>query len=83
MNSDMIRDRLMAVMVEILGIDVVEISDTTLLSDITDDSLEITETIMAIEAAFEVEIPDDAAETLPTVGSIVAYLAAQEKVSGT
>jgi acyl carrier protein len=79
MNSDMIRDRLMAVLVETLAIDAGEISDATLLSDISDDSLEITEAVMEIEAAFKVEIPDDVAENLGTVGEIIAYLAAHEK----
>jgi acyl carrier protein len=79
MNSDMIRDRLVAVLVETLAIDAGEISDATLLSDISDDSLEITEAVMEIEAAFKVEIPDDVAEKLGTVGEIIAYLAAHEK----
>ncbi|WP_112945459.1 acyl carrier protein [Rhizobium sp. UBA1881] len=79
MNSDMIRDRLVAVLVETLAIDAGEISDATLLSDISDDSLEITEAVMEIEAAFKVEIPDDVAENLGTVGEIIAYLAAHEK----
>ena len=79
MNSDMIRDRLVAVLVETLAIDAGEISNATLLSDISDDSLEITEAVMEIEAAFKVEIPDDVAENLGTVGEIIAYLAAHEK----
>lgn len=79
MNSDKIRDRLTAVLVEALAIDIDQISDATLLSDLSDDSLEITETIMQIEAAFEVEVPDDVAEKLLTVGNIIAFLAAHEK----
>ncbi len=81
MNSDMIRDRLLAVLVETLAINADEIGDTTLLSDLSDDSLEVTETIMEIEAEFKVEIPDDVAEKLGTVGEIIAYLAAHEKES--
>ncbi len=79
MNPDKIRDRLMAVLVETLAIDTDQISDATLISDISDDSLEVTQTIMEIEAAFEVEIPDDVAEELLTIGNIIDYLAAHEK----
>jgi acyl carrier protein len=79
MHRDNIRGRLMAVLVETLAIDTDQITDATLISDISDDSLEVTETIMEIEAAFEVEIPDAVVGELLTVGKIIDYLAARER----
>lgn len=44
--------------------------------DLGADSLDVTDLIMAIEEEFEVEIPDEKAEGIETVGDIVKYLEA-------
>ena len=38
------------------------------------DSLDIVELIMAFEEAFEIEIPDDKAEKIRTVGDAITYI---------
>ncbi|NBR10818.1 MAG: acyl carrier protein, partial [Alphaproteobacteria bacterium] len=38
------------------------------------DSLDTVELVMAFEEEFSVEIPDDAAETIRTVGDAVAFI---------
>jgi len=48
--------------------------ETSLLDDLEADSLDAVEIIMAIEDEFGLEIPDEVAETLRTVGEIVEYV---------
>ncbi|MGB0564833.1 MAG: acyl carrier protein [Spirulinaceae cyanobacterium] len=43
--------------------------------DLGADSLDIVELVMALEEEFDVEIPDDAAEGIDTVGKAVNYIA--------
>ncbi|MEN1761933.1 MULTISPECIES: acyl carrier protein [Anoxynatronum] len=48
--------------------------ETSLLDDLEADSLDAVEIIMAIEDEFGLEIPDEMAESLRTVGEIVEYV---------
>jgi acyl carrier protein len=48
--------------------------DTSLSEDLGADSLDTVEIIFALESAFDVEVPDDAAETILTVGQAVDWL---------
>ena len=43
------------------------------------DSLDIVELVMAFEEEFEVEIPDDAAETIQSVGDAINFIQEQKK----
>ena len=45
--------------------------------DLGADSLDIVELIMGIEEEFDIEIPDEDAEKLTTVGEAIAYAAAK------
>lgn len=47
---------------------------THLQNDLGADSLDAVELIMSIEDAFDIQIPDDAAQNMKTVGDIVTYL---------
>lgn len=49
-------------------------SNTVLTKDLEADSLDAVEVIMALEDEFGVEIPDEEAEKLKTVGDIVNYI---------
>lgn len=49
-------------------------SKTVLAKDLNADSLDAVEIIMALEDEFGVEIPDEEAEKLKTVGDIVNYI---------
>ncbi len=48
--------------------------ETSLLDDLGADSLDAVEIIMAIEDEFGLEIPDEVAESLKTIGEIVEYV---------
>jgi acyl carrier protein len=45
------------------------------------DSLDIVELVMAFEEAFEIEIPDDEAEKIRTVGDAITYIEAHADLS--
>lgn len=47
---------------------------THLQNDLGADSLDAVELIMSIEDAFDIQIPDEAAQGMKTVGDIVTYL---------
>ena len=49
--------------------------------DLKADSLDVVELVMALEEEFDIEIPDDAAEQIDTVGKAVEYI--NEKVGAT
>lgn len=78
MHPDAIRPRLTSIFIEILGADPDKISDTTLIEDIAADSLEITQVVMEVEAVFGIEIADKDADTLMTVGDVVALVSASK-----
>lgn len=62
---------------EQLGIDAEEIAmESSFVDDLGADSLDIVELIMALETEFDLEIPDEEAESINTVGDIVDYIKA-------
>ena len=61
-----IADKVKNIIAEHLGID-----------DLGADSLDTVELVMAFEEAFNVEIPDEKAETILTVGDAIAHLEAK------
>ena len=48
--------------------------DTNIIKDLSADSLDAVEIIMAIEDEFGIEIPDDEAEKISTVADLVNYV---------
>lgn len=68
-------DRVKKIIVDQLGIDASKISeDSSFVDDLGADSLDIVELIMAFEEEFDVEIPDEDAEKIKTVGDAIKYL---------
>ncbi|SVC15454.1 uncharacterized protein METZ01_LOCUS268308 [marine metagenome] len=58
-----------------LGLDESEIKDEALfIDDLGADSLDTVELILELEEQFEIEIPDEDAEELTTVGKLVNYI---------
>jgi len=58
-----------------LGCDVSEVTDNkTFIEDLGADSLSIVEIIMGIEEEFDLEIPDEDADSLTTVGILKQYI---------
>jgi len=63
------------IIAENLGIDQDSIKDeSNFVNDLGADSLNIVEVVMAIEEEFDIEIPDEDAETLLTVGQVKQYI---------
>jgi acyl carrier protein len=63
-------------MAEQLGVDPSEMRpDANILEDLGADSLDVVEMVMALEDAFDIEIADEDAEAMRTVGDVEAYLA--------
>lgn len=50
-------------------------------NDLNADSLDTVELVMALEEAFDVEIPDEAAEKITTVQAVVDYISDKTKAS--
>lgn len=63
---------------EQLSIDENEITmESGFVDDLGADSLDIVELIMALEEEFDIEIPDEDAEKIATVGDVVEYIKAR------
>lgn len=70
-----IADRVKKIVVEHLGVDADKVNaDANFIDDLGADSLDIVELVMAFEEEFSVEIPDDAAEKIVTVGDAIAFI---------
>ncbi|MCB1424252.1 MAG: acyl carrier protein [Zhengella sp.] len=70
-----IADRVKKIVVEHLGVDADKVNEgASFIDDLGADSLDTVELVMAFEEEFGVEIPDDAAETILTVGDAVKYI---------
>ena len=70
-----VADRVKKIVVEHLGVEADKVTDNAnFIDDLGADSLDTVELVMAFEEEFNVEIPDDAAETIVTVGDAVRFL---------
>ena len=68
-------DRVKKIVVEHLGVEESKVTEeASFIDDLGADSLDIVELVMAFEEEFGVEIPDDQAETITTVGDAVKFL---------
>lgn len=64
-----------AVVVEQLNVNEGEVKpESKFIDDLGADSLDVVELVMALEEKFEIEIPDEDAEKISTVGDVVAYI---------
>lgn len=63
------------IVVDHLGIDEVKVTpQSKFIDDLGADSLDTVELVMAFEEKFDIEIPDDAAETIQTVQNAIDYI---------
>jgi acyl carrier protein len=68
-------ERVKKIVVDHLGVDAEKVTlEASFIDDLGADSLDTVELVMAFEEEFGVEIPDDAAETIMTVGDAVSFL---------
>ena len=71
----MVFDKIKEIIMEQLQVDESEITmDTNLMKDLSADSLDAVEIIMAIEDEYGIEIPDEEAENIQTVQDLVKFV---------
>ncbi len=74
-NKENVFEKVKAIIVDQLGVEEDEVKlESSFIEDLGADSLDIVELIMALEEEFEIEVPDEDAEKLTTVGSAVQYI---------
>ncbi len=70
-----VEDQVKKIIVEQLGVDENQVTpEASFIDDLGADSLDTVELIMAFEEEFGLEIPDEEAENLTTVGAALKYL---------
>lgn len=70
-----IASKVKAIIVEKLGVEENEVTmEASFTNDLGADSLDTVELIMELEKEFDVQIPDDQAEKIATVGDAIAYI---------
>jgi acyl carrier protein len=70
-----VAQRVKKIVVEHLGVDEGKVSEgASFIDDLGADSLDTVELVMAFEEEFSVEIPDDAAEKIQTVGDAIKFI---------
>ena len=68
-------DRVKKIVVEHLGVEPDKVTeDASFIDDLGADSLDIVELVMEFEKEFNIDIPDEDAEKLRTVGDAIGYL---------
>ncbi|HMF07925.1 MAG TPA: acyl carrier protein [Thermoanaerobaculia bacterium] len=70
-----VEEKVKSIIVEQLGVDANEVTpEASFVDDLGADSLDTVELVMAFEEAFNIEIPDEAAEKIQKVKDAVAYI---------
>jgi len=70
--TDTTFDKVKKIIVEQLGVDEAEVtSEASITEDLGADSLDLVELVMAFETEFNIDIPDEEAEKIKTVGDAV------------
>ncbi len=73
--SNEIFDRVKKIIINHLGAEEAKVTESaSFIDDLGADSLDQVELVMAFEEEFGIEIPDEAAEKITTVGSAVKYI---------
>ena len=70
-----LEDKVKEIIVEQLGVNADQVTtDASFIDDLGADSLDTVELVMAFEEEFGAEIPDEDAEKLTSVGTVIEYL---------
>jgi acyl carrier protein len=76
MSKDEIFSKVKSIVAEQLSVEADQVTpEANFQNDLNADSLDVVEMVMALEEAFDVEIPDEAAEEIKTVQDAVDYIA--------
>jgi acyl carrier protein len=72
---EQVEQKVKQIIVEQLGVDEGQVDKTaSFVDDLGADSLDIVELVMAFEEAFGMEVPDEDAEKMKTVGDAIDYI---------
>jgi acyl carrier protein len=75
MSQDEVFAKVSKIVADQLEVDPSEVkAESNFANDLGADSLDVVELVMALEEEFDIEVPDEAAEKLLTVQSVVDYI---------
>jgi acyl carrier protein len=78
--SDEIAEKVVTIIVGHLGVaEASVVPEASFIDDLSADSLDTVELIMAFEDTFGIEVPEDAAERITTVRKAIDYIVAAKK----
>lgn len=78
---DPLLEKVKAIVVEQLGVTADQVApESKFIEDLNADSLDTVELIMALEEAFDIDVADEEAEKLLTVGDVTEYIRANAKL---
>ena len=74
-----VEEKVKEIIVDQLGVDENQVKpEASFIDDLGADSLDTVELVMALEEEFDIEIPDEDAETITTVQAAVDYIEANQ-----
>jgi acyl carrier protein len=78
-----VADKVMDIVAEQLAVDREKIQpNTSFVNDLGADSLDTVELVMELEDEFDIDIPDDAAEKIQTVGQAIEFIEKAKQGNG-
>jgi len=79
MSDKSIEDRVKDIIVDQLGVNADQVTpEAKFVEDLGADSLDTVELVMAFEEEFDIEVPDEEAEKLQSVGDVITYITSQQ-----
>lgn len=70
-----VSERVISIVAEQLGVDKEKVTpETHFVNDLGADSLDTVELVMELEEEFDIDIPDDSAEKIQTVGQAIDFI---------
>ena len=80
---DNIEEKIKDIIVEQLGVGADQVKpEAKFIEDLGADSLDTVELVMAFEEEFSIEVPDEAAEKLSSVGDVISYIQGNDSGDG-
>ena len=77
-----LEEKVKEIIVDQLGVDAEEVTnEASFVEDLGADSLDTVELVMALEEEFNMEIPDEEAEKIKTVGNAIEYIKSHANIS--
>ena len=74
--AEKVQERIREIVSQQLGVDAAELlPEASILDDLGADSLDVVELVMALEEAFDIEVPDADVEAMRTLGDVERYVA--------